>query len=411
MELTKGQQEALDMAIRISKREGHAQAVGVLAGAAGTGKSTLLKAIAEALDGTPIIICPTGKAAQRVTEATGLPASTIHRWMYGVSLDRETGEMTFQLKPFEDIDRGGANLIIVDEASMVDKDLWQDIYEAASMLQRNVLLVGDFFQLAPVKTDRDGNGYSLLAEDADVGHERVVLTEVMRQALESPIIRACTQIREGQAQTALFSLPRVRIGEVIARAAEVVKGGGVVICYKNETRHNLNNAIRKHLGLPRELVPGEPLLVVKNNYQYYRYNGENINFDGWEVGKEPKGFHTVKDKYKKTSFDTRFGVASFDSGKHIGILAESQVFGDMDDIGGHHIDNVASYTVGKDQTVLHCNFGYAATCHKAQGSEWNQVLVILEGNLRLDEEGGRRWAYTAVSRGKQEVSVCFGAKF
>jgi exodeoxyribonuclease V alpha subunit len=159
---TKGQADAIAMAKRLTEWTGSPR-VGVLAGVAGTGKTTCLRMVAEEI-GYPLIVTPTGKASIRVREATGLQASTIHSWMYHPDENEQTGEVSFSKKTPTEIDRGEAGLLIVDEGSMVDEDLWDDIYDVCSMVQLNILAVGDPFQLEPVKQrDTDGEPFNLMS--------------------------------------------------------------------------------------------------------------------------------------------------------------------------------------------------------------------------------------------------------
>lgn len=409
MELTKGQAEGLEMIRRIASNDGPIK-IGVLAGYAGTGKTTMLKVVCEEL-GTPIIVAPTGKAALRVREATGATAQTIHRWMYAVRENGETGELSWELKIPDEIETGEAGVLVIEEASMVNSDLWEDVYETCKILQLNIIIVGDPFQLPPVANKPDEEEFNLLAENF-MYDERVVLTEVLRQALESPIIRASMMVRNGDSVRAIFELPRIKIGDLVSESGRITSGGGVVICHTNDTRNKLNLAVRQARNLPMEIQKDEPLLVLQNNYQYNRFNGEIVRFDSWEQDKEPKGNHEVKDKYRKQSAFTRFGVASIDSGSHLAVLAEAQVFGMMPDkkIGSSQIAKVARWVMGKDQSLLSCNFGYAMTAHKAQGSEWNEVLVVMEGTVRQNTLDGQRWTYTAMTRAKDRLSLCLGAR-
>src|SRR3954466_1103792 len=86
--------------------------VTVNTGYAGTGKTTLLKVLANEI-GSPLFLTPTGKAALRLKEATGFEASTIHRWMYRAEEDKRSGKMAFVRKPTEEIDRPSNKLIVV----------------------------------------------------------------------------------------------------------------------------------------------------------------------------------------------------------------------------------------------------------------------------------------------------------
>lgn len=416
MELTAGQKQALELARRVAAHDGPAPAIGVINGVAGSGKTTVLNNIRDALGGMPIVVCPTGKAALRVREAAGLPAKTIHLWLYTVTEDENTGEPVFTRKTRAEMDTGEIGLLIVDESSMVGRELWDDLYDAATVLKMNILVVGDGFQLPPV-LEKDG----FCALYPEQPHESVHLTEVVRQALESPIIRATMLVRQGKTPEACLMLPRVRGKDLIRTATEIVSRGGVVICHRNQTRHRLNELIRKELGLSADLQPGEPLLVRQNNYRLAIYNGETLRFQSWLEA--PAGKHKVYDRWRKIGFESRFGRALVD--QHDVALCEEELFGRSGDIsvkaiekqsrlifgGGIMPEDIADLTKEElnqklGPPLMHVNFGYASTAHASQGSEWDEVLVIMEPSVRAGTEEGTRWFYTAATRAKVNLQIC-----
>jgi exodeoxyribonuclease-5 len=434
--LTKGQTAGLEMARKL-KGFNSKPRINVLAGYAGTGKTTLLRIIAEEL-GYPIVVAPTGKAALRVREATGIKATTLHSWMYKASENEQTGEVTYEMKPREQIDPGVAGILVIDEASMVGRELWEDIYETCQIMRMNILIVGDPFQLPPVTKKKDDEGqsheFNLLSEHF-VAHDRVLLTEVVRQALENPIIRASMAVREGDPATAIFQLPRIKAADLVEKAAQVVRYGGAVICHSNDTRNKLNVALRRALNRPdNRLVSGEPLLILQNNYRLMRFNGEITVFKEWLD--PPAGEHKIKDWIRKQEATGRFGVAQFETTEFDsmgrGVLCEDQVFGRLDNISGPPLVKMARILYGgnaPDMSVaeamalnpdaremalgypfIHANLGYAMTCHKAQGSEYNSVVVALEPSVPLYNSEGKRWTYTALTRARENVFVCLGAK-
>jgi ATP-dependent exoDNAse (exonuclease V) alpha subunit len=202
-ELTEGQKQALAMSERLMADRSPCMPA-ILTGFAGTGKTTMLKAIASRF-GAPTVLAPTGKAALRVQEATGLTAGTIHKWLYRPSENQKTGDVEFKLKDCKQVERPYNGLVIVDEASMVGRDLWEHLWDMCQLLDLKILLVGDPFQLPPVemkKTDKDGNDLDSFSPLLDVRTEyRAHLSEVTRQALDNPILRASMLIRESAAST------------------------------------------------------------------------------------------------------------------------------------------------------------------------------------------------------------------
>ena len=401
IKLNEGQERALAMVRKLRDAAGNdTPVVGVLTGFAGSGKTTTLRAISKEMGGS-IIVTPTGKAAVRVTEATGLPASTIHRWLYKPSKNVRTSEVVWKLKEAEDFIRPPSGLVIVDEASMVDLKLWADVQEACSILHCNVLLVGDSFQLPPV-TKGDEKAFSVLDPGFPATY-RESLTEIQRQALDSPIIRASMLLRQGKWMEAFLDLPHCSPANFVAKGDEVQRQEGVVLVYTNAMRHETNKAIRNARGLTaNELVPGEPLLVKNNSYEVDRFNGELVTFEGWDfVGQREVD---VYDHTSKEIKKTRFGRGKID-GKEVA-LAVAQVFGQMDNISKANLESAAKKNV-IGTPFLHANLGYTLSYHASQGSEWPNVLVGVDKYTRADNQEGRRALYTAITRASKEVTMCW----
>lgn len=387
-------------------------AFGVLTGYAGTGKTTMIKNIAEAHD-PPLILTPTGKAALRVSEATGLKASTIHKWLYHAAENPKTGDITWQKKPPEMIPLPGNGLIVIDEASMVGDAIWSDIWAMASSLGLRVLLVGDRFQLGPVQRPDEAGFAPLVSLKTSF---RADLTEVVRQALDSPIIRASMMIRQGeeQAMEAVMNLiPSVNQSDLISSFL-AMDPNRALIAHRNTTRQSLNLEVRRALGYSEHgLVGGEPLLVLFNSYnpERDRFNGEVIDFQRWTT--LPGDQIAVRDRYKNISAMMSFGLAEVDGSTVI--LSEEEVFARSNGMPETTIlraaRDYAVATYGYERKTapphLNANLGYCLTAHKAQGSEWNDVMVVVEPSLRntfgID---GRRWLYTSLTRGRKNATLC-----
>ncbi|HJW79575.1 MAG TPA: AAA family ATPase, partial [Beijerinckiaceae bacterium] len=219
-----------------------------LFGYAGTGKTTLARHVAEAVEGEVAFGAFTGKAASVLRQKGCHDASTIHSMIYRTRESDEGG-------PLFAINRSGpasqADLIIIDECSMVDAELGRDLLSFG----KPVLVLGDPAQLPPVK----GGGFFTDAEPD------IMLTEVHRQARDNPIIRLSMTIRDGG------RLPLGRHGEsrVLRRneidAAEVTRADQVLVGL-NRTRRLYNARIREILGF-RDPMPaaGEKLVCLRND--------------------------------------------------------------------------------------------------------------------------------------------------
>jgi exodeoxyribonuclease-5 len=400
--LTEGQEKALAMVRKLLQRGLGEPKVGVLKGYAGTGKTTMLRVLAQ-MFGDVTVVTPTGKAAQRVMEATGLEASTIHRWMYTPRENKRTGEVFYELKKTEEYERPASGLVVIDEASMVDEALWKDIFEVCGLIGCNILAVGDPFQLPPV-SKAGTEPFSLLAPG--YGDMTAELTEVLRQAQDSPIIRASMHLRAGRVLEASLELNSVNQEKLLDEATRTHEKDGAVICYTNDTRHYINRELRRRRGYEDgTLMNGEPLLVMKNSKDHGRFNGEVIKFLGWDY--LSKNAYTVYDRTSKFNFKSEFGRANIEGGQVT--MALRQLFGELEKVHPAAIEDVARKNVS-NAPFMHANLGYTLTCHKAQGSEWPVVLVVVERLVNPDHVEGRRWLYTAVTRASKEVSLVWNAK-
>lgn len=404
IELTDMQSKAVEIAKKLSLGAMNGtRSVGVLTGFAGTGKTTVIKSIYKYL-GDILVLAPTGKAAQRVTEATGLPARTIHRWLY-IPHENEKGEVEFELKPEDKLVRPDSGLIVIDEASMVSLPLWEDIVDTARILDCSILCVGDPFQLPPV--DAEKGQFSLLAPNFDADF-RVHMTEIIRQALDSPIIRGSMLVREGRVQEALKNFQTYLSADMALAADWFNANEGVVICHSNNQRHAINKMVRDHRGYGKKVEDGEPILILRNNYDLDIYNGEVRPFEGWtrRLDEAVK----VSDYHKTMSVDAHFSLGLVNYGQ--AILVEECIRGEM---GGltyrdfrfqlRKAKKLLGLPHNEPTPLVEANFGYALTCHKSQGSEWKNVLVHIGRSLRLSTEEGHRWLYTALTRAKETTCI------
>lgn len=401
---TKGQQDALDAIRALSGSLFAGGDTLVVSGAAGTGKTSLLRVLAESGEAS-FVLTPTGKAAQRVKEASGLHAITIHKWMYSPREDEKTGVTDFVRKHIEELEIPPNGVLMVDEASMVTQDTWNDLQSFASALDLKIVLIGDGYQLPPVETDFNKRAFSVFNEEFPAVM-KVNLTEVLRQALESPIIRTATDIRNGG--NLYDALGEWDTGAKLDDLAmTTLDEKGAIIVHRNVTRQDLNMRVRALKGLtPGKLQLGEPILVMRNNYDADVFNGEVHNVDSlWELGTE-----TCVDRYQSLSLDIDFDYVRTADTEFV--VARPEVFGKLPpkfysgalSAGSRRLIRELEY----DKTpFVQANMGYVLTCHKSQGSEWDSVLAVFEPSMRLNEPNARRWAYTAITRSKKTLRVTF----
>ncbi len=365
-----------------------------------TGKTWVTKMMGSEF-GDITIITPTGVAANRVKQSTGLEASTIHRWRFKAGTDPQTGKPVFTPRPLDEMVRPQSGLIVIDESSMVDADIWFHIWTAATYMGCSVLAVGDPFQLGPVT--QEGEYFNLLQGSGNPKYE-VMMTEIMRQALESPIIRASMLIREGNEMDAMMMLPRVMPRNLIEKAVAIQKNKGAIICHTNKMRFSMNDKVRTALGMNTDGVEdGEPLLILHNNYEINRFNGEVGTFSGWDA--EPEEFEFY-DHYNKVGAKSMAGIGYVD-GQEVSLVVDAVTGKLPPKMGAKALEIDCKRYFGKDMPYMHASFGYTLSCHKSQGSEFPEVLVLIENSIKLDTDEGRHWAYTAITRSISDVSLCF----
>lgn len=396
-------------------------AVAVVVGYAGTGKTACISFIAHE-HGRPIVVTPTGKAALRVREATGLYAMTIHRWIYAPIEDEKTGATKFVRRTSEEIEAliPRSRLVVLDEASMVGPDVWNDVRSVCEQHGLKLVCIGDGFQLPPVQPPKSAPFSILLPEfSVQLNAERAEMTEVLRQAQDSPIIRASMALRAGGAWTSLKELHQIQHNQIGPTCLAVHERGGVTICHRNVTRFQINAGIRQMRGIVDEMPqPGEPLMVLKNAYDIGVVNGETIIFRGWST--EPEQPERVYDRFTHVEESARFGGIVIPRDDAEGKVLQATIA--IEELHGRLTASTKAIGIAAskwarlmelysgDTLAPHChaNFGYTYTCHKSQGSSWPYVFIILEPSVRLDEEEGRRWMYTALTRSELACAVYAG---
>ncbi len=227
-----------------------------LFGYAGTGKTTLAKHIAEGVDGEVKFAAFTGKAASVMRGKGCHGASTIHSLIYRT---RESGEEIPSFDLWDEAPASKADLIIIDECSMVDAELGRDLMSFGVPL----LVLGDPAQLPPIQ----GGGFFTEAEpDA-------MLTEVHRQAQDDPIVRLSMDIRAGE----YLEPGRYGETEVVAKSdldPQRVLDADQVLVGRNATRRAYNTRMRERRGF-EDTMPeaGDKLVCLRNNRKKALFNG------------------------------------------------------------------------------------------------------------------------------------------
>ncbi|MBS3732483.1 MAG: AAA family ATPase, partial [Desulfobacterales bacterium] len=349
----------------------------VITGGPGTGKTTLIQGVAEAFRMTGKRVClaaPTGRAARRLSEITARAAHTIHK-LLGYHLETRT----FEKDPDNPVQ---ADVLIIDEASMIDAELMHHLLRATRINAR-LLLVGDVFQLPPV-----GPG-NVLADIIEAGIVPVHhLTEIFRQAARSTIIRNAHHIRAGQqpeliafsndpgdrdffmmeaqgpreAADAAVELCMRRLPEIyglipgkdIQVLTPIHKGVAGTLNLNRELQKAINPGTCGLAGASHQFRVGDRVMHLKNNYAKEVFNGDIGNITRIDTVRQV----LTADFYgREVSYDT--------------------------------------------EELEELTLGYAISVHKSQGSEYPAVILPMLTRHYIMLQ--RNLLYTAITRAKQLV--------
>ncbi len=347
----------------------------VLTGGPGTGKTTTVQAIARSAIGHGLrleLAAPTGRAAKRLQEASGLQAQTLHR-LLGLR------------GPLSEVREVAADLVIVDEASMIDLWLFDRLLDALPRTAR-LVLVGDPDQLPPVGA---GQPFADLLARREV--PRAELIEIFRQAAQSGIVQAAHRIRQGylpqQAQDFVWLQAEVPLELqrlALQAATETMPRLGIdpdeiqVLSagHKHESGvQALNTALQARLNPAR----GQPELKL----------GDRVFRLGDRVVQ-------LRNDYQRGALNGEVGRISRLSAQGRGL---SVVF--PDPAGEREVDYEAD-------ELRQIQLGYATTVHKAQGSEYRGVVLVLSPQHWMLLQ--RNLLYTAVTRARERITVVAPAR-
>jgi exodeoxyribonuclease-5 len=346
-----------------------------LFGYAGTGKTTLARYFAEHVDGDVQFAAFTGKAAQVLRSKGASNARTIHSLIYRPKgeeaiEDETTGKTmispTFSLNRQSPIAK--AKLIIIDECSMVDEQLGRDLMSFGTP----ILVLGDPGQLPPIS----GGGFF-------TDHEPdFLLTEIHRQARDNPIIRLALDVREGR---------EIDYGDhgdarVISRNqvnSDLVTSADQVLVGTNRTRRRYNQRLRELRGFDA-LYPqaGDKLVCLRNDPAKGLLNGSL-----WKV-------MTSSRESVKPGINLLVTPEEDDPDRGVAKIKLLKAAFDEPD---------AEIPWQTKKRYDDFDYGYALTVHKAQGSQWNEVVLFDESFAFRDTRS--RWLYTAITRAAERLTI------
>ena len=417
----------------------------IIKGYAGTGKTSAISALVKTMDEFRlkfILLAPTGRAAKILSQYSGKPANTIHKKIYRQKSSTD-GFGRFVLEK----NLHTNTIFIVDEASMISNlpsetsvfgsgclldDLMHYVYNDKGC---RLIISGDTAQLPPV-----GSVISPALDKAFYGtlFTRIIeceLTEVVRQEQKSGILENATILRE-QIRKSVTGYPKFNIAgftdivrvsgneliDIINRSYETAGIEETVVINRSNKRSNMyNSGIRSRiLFREEEVIAGEMLMVVKNNY-YWLQDNEQIDFiangDTIEIIKIKKyeelyGYRFVDVRIRLVDYEIELDAkimldtlniesASLTSDQNRNLFYT--IYEDFQEIK----PKKKGYSRVKENpyfNALQVKFAYAVTCHKAQGGQWKNVFIdqgYINENM-MDTEY-LRWLYTAFTRSTQNL--------
>jgi len=418
----------------------------ILRGYAGTGKTAFLGSLIKILPRIPLqvqMMAPTGRASKVMSSYTRKMALTIHKRIFKYETD-EWGypNMKRQKNSFH------KTLFIVDEASMVGN---KSEYGAKGILEElisyvfenkgnRLLIIGDTAQLPPIGTDLS---LALKADEMKmrfglsvVQHE---LSDVVRQEQDSGILENATALREiirGKSDSFvlntsgfsdIFKMKANRVFEGIEYAYQ--KYGmerTLVLTRTNKQAMQYNRGIRQHiLFREEEIESGDWIIIVKNNYSVVESDskiGFLANGDLATVGRVGKRI----DDYPLRLVKLEIRISESEDQEDVDCIAFSELlYSDLPQLSEEQLKAYnqvlmaewaeeektqkklwAKLKTDPMANALQIKFGYALTCHKAQGGQWDAVFIdhgfLKEGALDTEFY---RWFYTALTRARKEVFI------
>jgi len=435
MELTKGQEVAKEMIIdwyKSCKLTG--KQFFYLSGYAGTGKTFLISLIIDILGLKEFQVAfatYTGKAASVLIQK-GRDASTIHRLIYTpIEEEYETkvGNETVISKRIQFIKKTDKipnyKLIVIDEVSMVDDKMMKDLLSFGIP----VLATGDPGQLPPI------SGTSTFMSSPDF-----ILTDIVRQAADNPIIKVATLARFKQ------EIPYGKYGDdvlVLNRAnlnptqlKNLLLKADQVICGTNATRNYLNTEIRRYKGIDvikdQFPIPGDKVICTVNNWEKSIDEDETYNLVNGIMGKVTSNElinrtlnlsrlsfipDFLEDETEKFVYDDGIFLNdewTYDMHQRVYTMADGAYKlkqwltrkTDKESFEQFR-DRIKEYVLTQrnsmeDQQINRFEFGYAISAHKAQGSEWEKIVLFDESYLFGESE---KWLYSAITRAKKKLVI------
>ena len=371
-------------------------------GYAGTGKTHLLCKLRKEIDifNRKINVAYatfTGKASSvlkiKLTENNAINGNdyvgTIHGLIYKPKTRYDKQLKTYVIIGWKlvDNDEFFHDLIIIDEGSMVSKEIWKDLMKFGVP----IIVVGDHGQLPPVSA----KSFSLMI------NPDYILEKIHRQAEDNPIIQLSAFVRKNGYipfnhvwAPGVFKIPwdhnkTKHVWDELSHDENMI-----ILCGFNTTRCGLNTKIRNRLGYKKATpYPGERIVCLKNNHDIKLMNGQ-IGTLLWLMPEE-------KDMYRLT-IEVDGAFEPFECIAHMSTFGQVTYTTYNED---QTTKDARSYARDKGYELDYFDYGYCISVHKSQGSEWNKVILFEQRTQHWDDDYYKRWLYTGITRAKEKLMI------
>ena len=436
----------------------------ILRGYAGTGKTTMVKVIADYIEQTHqlAMMAPTGRAARVLAMKTGHTATTIHKAIYSKAhvepkKVKNIAESEFKFVfSINNSENGGNIVAIVDEASMVcSRKIEHELFmfgtdnlmeDLLTFVRPNfggkVIFVGDPAQLPPVGESVSNALRATYFKEKGLKVIEAELTEVLRQKDDSVILKNAMMIRDllkkdkrnqlvfEEQKDDVETVPSEQfLDKYLNYRKESGRHDSVIICYSNKSANRYNRDIRNSLyGGDVPLQENDILLITQNNYRIDRMNGEFVPVlsIGERIQQSAPVYAQIGGKKERIVITLNFIKVTVPNGDGYPMpcmLLEDLLTSDtatisIDENRALYINFCMRNPRLKQGTesfaeallndeyynAIRAKYGYAVTGHKCQGGEWGKVFVDYTGRTGLDDDS-LRWAYTATTRAQKTLYV------
>ncbi len=424
----------------------------VVNGYAGTGKTTAISVVIDALEELKlhtVLLAPTGRAAKVLSGMARRPAYTIHKHIYRQKSVGADGFGQFSLSP----NKARNTLFVVDEVSLIgiEESAHQGTtaFGTGNLLEDliafvragsdcRLILIGDAAQLPPVGLDASP-ALSPDYMDGFGGVDYAELTSVVRQASESGILRNATRIRE-MIRTAeagedpgtikldvhgCSDIVRIGGGELIdtltTAYGDYGEDGTIILCRSNKRAIRYNLGVRAQVQYKEErLVRGDRLMIVKNCYQFvqdvegmdYIANGDMASLVRIRNYEDRYGLHFADavlsfPDYGEREIKAKVCLDTLESeSASLTYEQQNQLYQGVSSDYASLTTKKARYEAVREDpyyNALQLKYAEAITCHKSQGGQWGCVFIdcpFWQDEQTLDD---LKWLYTAITRAVEKV--------